>query len=64
MKLLDSIDVIICVGVDLCEIFQQKMQWLLLSGFFILSCFFLFFSLETVTFLFGLGQFVELLEGG
>lgn len=46
MKLLDSIDVIIRMGVDLCEIFQQKMQWLLLSGFFIFEIFFLFSHLK------------------
>lgn len=39
-KLLDSIDVVIRMGVDLCEIFQQKMQWLLSAGFFIFGIFF------------------------
>lgn len=54
-KLLDSIDVVIRVGVDLCEIFQQKMQWLLSAGFFIFGLLvWFFFLLETVTFLFDL----------
>lgn len=46
-KLLESIDVVIRMGVDLREIFQQKMQWLLSAGFFIfgsLLCFFFFLT--------------------
>lgn len=39
-KLLDSIDIVIRVGVDLHEIFQQKVQWLLSAGFFIFGFFF------------------------
>lgn len=58
-KSLDSIDVVIRMGVDLREIFQQKMQWLLSAGvsFSVLPFFFFFFllSLETVTLLFDLG---------
>lgn len=40
-ELLDSIDVVNRMGVDLCEIFQQKMQWLLSAGFVIFFSFFL-----------------------
>lgn len=42
-KLLDSIDVVIRMGVDLREIFQQKVQWLLSAGFFIFGFFFFFY---------------------
>lgn len=42
-KSLDSIDVVNRMGVDLHEILQQKMQWLLSAGLIIL---FLFFNLN------------------
>lgn len=51
-KSLGSVDVVIPVGVDLREIFQQTMQWLLSAGLPFLVVLLLFFSLETVTFLF------------
>lgn len=42
------------MGVDLCEILQQTMQWLLSAGLPFLVVLLLFFSLETVAFLFDL----------
>lgn len=50
-------DVVIPMGVDLCEIFQQTMQWLLSFGLPFFGCFVAFFSLETVAFLSDLDWF-------
>lgn len=56
-------DVVIPMGVDLCEIFQQTMQWLLSAGLPFFGCFVAFFSLETVAFLSDLDWFGNYSDG-